>query len=186
MAHYYAVRTVTEFMTEQGIEDLGALGGFLQGEHERRWVNLGGQLVAGADLARLKERIVADELNQWELIHAEYDRLWNEYPLAKARHAFAVLLELAGKEARELDGAVWLDFLARAQATQRTITERTHASRAKDFAGPVRSMTYDSPEEMAAVAGAPAQDAFIARVRDEESAFAQRLDRIRKSNGMGD
>jgi DNA mismatch repair ATPase MutS len=139
------------------------------------------------DLERLIGLIRSGELDSWDEIHKEYDRLWAEYPAERARHAFAVLLELHDKQAgAALTGAEWNGDLERALATQELIANQTHATRAKDFTTPMRHMTYDTPEEMAAVAGTPEQDAFIARVREETAAFRERIALFQERTAPGD
>lgn len=184
MARHYAVSALVDFMEARRIEDLDEAAAMLADGAERRWVNMGGQIVAYPDMERLIERITTGEILAWDEVHQEYDRLWARYPEAKARHAFAVLLELDGKEAGALGGEDWVAWLERAQATRLRIVERTEASRAKDFAGAVRRMTYDSCEEMAAVAGRVELDGFIARVREEAEAFSAKIARLMECNGL--
>ena len=107
------------------------------------------------------------------------------YPQARARHAFAVLLALNGKDARGLGGKDWAGYLERALATLEMIVEQTVATRAKDFAGAIHQMTCESPEEKAAVFGSIDDDPFIARVREETGIFRERLAQIRQRNGLG-
>lgn len=174
MAHYYAVRAILQFVEERAMESLEALPGLLGGEgRERQWVNLGGQLVGGADLRMLKEKIVNGELASWAAVHAEYDRLWEEYPLQKARHALAILLELSGLGADELTTERWRELLGRAVATQDRIAELTRTSRAKDFTNPFRKITFDSAEEMEAVVGTIEENSFINHLRREADSFKQ-------------
>lgn len=187
MAHHYAVRTLLEFMAAQGIEDLGALAKDLAGARERRWLNLGGQIVASGDLERLKAGIAQGTLDSWEAIHKEYDRLWAEYPKDRARHALAVLAELADQpDGATPDEAQWAEALARARRTQAAIARQTAQTRAKDFEGVVRQMTFDSAEEMAAVVGTVQEDGFIERVREETERFNDRVDNILERNGLAD
>jgi hypothetical protein len=184
MAHFYAVRMLMQFMEERGIEDVAALADPLQGERERRWINLGGQLIAESDLKRLKEKIVRRELDSWNAIHGEYDVLWEQYPLAKAYHAFATLLAVNGVSVEDLTGAHWAEFLQRAVQTQDKIARLTYESRAKDYETPLRRVTYDSPEEMEAVVGRIEDNSFIRQVRDEAELFRQGVARIMESSHL--
>lgn len=184
MIHFYAVQTLLQFMEERGIEDVTALADPLQGERERRWINLGGQIIAESDLKRLKERIVRRELDSWTAIHAEYDALWERYPLTKAYHAFATLLAINGVGMEDLTGACWAGFLQRAVQTQDKIARLTYESRAKDYETPLRRVTYDSPEEMEAVVGTIEDNSFIQQERDEAELFRQAVARIMESSHL--
>lgn len=184
MAHHYAVSALVDYMEARRMEELDAAAAALADGAERRWVNMGGQIVPLADMQRLIERITTGEFLAWEEVHQEYDRLWAQYPEAKARHAFAVLLELSGKEAGAVGGEDWAEWLERAQAIRAMIVERTCASRVKDFSGAARRMTFDSSEEMAAVAGTMEGDSFIARVREQAGAFNEKIAHLLERNGL--
>ncbi len=178
MTHFYAIRTLLDFMENSRIEDPSTLANQLHGERERRWINLGGQLVGESDLKRLKEKIVGGVLDSWAAIHGEYDALWEEYPQAKARHAFGTLLAVNDVRVKDLDGAHWAKFLQRATETQDKIARLTYESRAKDYQMPMRRITYDSPEEMEAVVGKIEDNSFIKQVRGEAAQFHQKVARI--------
>ena len=45
-------------------------------------------------------------------------------------------------------------------------------------------VTYDTAEEMAAVAGTAEEDATVARAGEEAAAFGERLAKVRERNGL--
>lgn len=175
MAHYGAVKAVLGLMETGEIENVGELAGQLGEGRERQWVNLGGQLVAGADLARLKQKIVTGHINSWTAVHEEYDALWAQYPLARGRHALAALLALHGVKAAELDAGRWADWLRQAATVQEKIARLTLESRAKDHTNPFRQITFESREEMNAVMGTIEENAFIRQAREEADAFGRQV-----------
>jgi len=180
MIQLYAVKTLVEWLEEREGRDFSTLSADLGGERERQWFNLGGQPIGGEDLARLKEKIVLGQLESWDEVHDEYDRLWKEYPAARARHAFAALLELHDLSALDLDARRWAGFLDQAAVIQDSLAERIHASRAKDTLTPLRQITFDSPEERDAVLGPIDENAFIVQARAEAAAFRGKVARLRE------
>jgi hypothetical protein len=176
MAHHYAVCTLVEFMEERQVASVRALAPLLTLDRERRWANLGGQLVPGAELERLRQAIASGAITTWQGVHAEYDRLWREYPEARARHAGAVALALNGLAPAQLDEEVWRDWLRRALATQEKIADLAQRSRAKDHTQPFRQITFASAAEREAVLGRLEDDDFLTRVREETEALRRRIE----------
>jgi hypothetical protein len=170
MIHYYAVKTSLAWHETHAGEPLEML---LAGKRVKVWTNLGGQLVMAADLAELKRRI--PKLETWDEVHAEYDRLWEKYPLDKARHALASLVDLRGNYAAGLTAKHWGEMLDRAVEIQNEISARTFATRAKDFENPFRKITFDSAAEMTAVLGRAEENSFVSQVRAETPRFAERV-----------
>jgi len=81
-----------------GFEKLAAALGGPAGSpfpRETRWENLGGQIVPLGKLNALLARAAAGEVPGWHEMHLEYAKLAAEYPLEKARHAWATLAWLA-------------------------------------------------------------------------------------------
>jgi len=177
MLHYYAVKNLLAYMTENPGATLASMARALGGERQSRWVNLGGQLVTAGDLEQLKADIKDARLHSWADIHAAYDRLWAKYPRDKQRHALAVLLKLLGAE--ELTPAMWFAALDEAVRIQRYVREQTYQSRRKDFDSPFRRMVYDSEEQMAAVLGSAEENSFVQQVRRETEAFEARVAEVK-------
>ena len=173
MIHYYAARNLVAWLERGQGRSLDMMKADLAGPRVTQWVNLGGQLVTADQVADLKRRILS--LETWQQIHAEYDALWAGYPDDKARHALASLLDLHGMAAGDLTPKRWRWALGEAVETQNRISERTYASRAKDYANPFKHITFDSDEEMVAVMGSVDENDFVQQVREESEQFAARV-----------
>lgn len=113
------------------------------------WVNIGGQLVAKADMEQLIADVENGTIDSWDAIHARFDALWNDYPARRQAHAYGVLCELAGVE--KLDDNLWQQYRQRYADIQNFIEEQKVASRHKDDINPFRNMTYWDTAERDAV-----------------------------------
>jgi len=169
MLVYYAVRNLLAYMKAQPNADLAAMTADLAGPREKRWVNLGGQIVRTDDLERLRTDIKAGKLATWGDIHAAYDRLWENYPRDKQRHALASLLAVL--DADELTAEAWAGALDLAVEAQQFVADQTFLSRKKDFDSPFRRMVYADEAEMAAVLGTAEGNSFVKQVRAETEEF---------------
>jgi len=161
MIHLYAVETLLSFMDDSAITSFDDLSDRMEDAERARWLNAGGQIVPEEEIRSLRERIAGGELNSWDEVHSEYDRIWNEYPEKRAGHAWASLLEINDVTAAGPDRKGWKMFLDRAAATRRSIAELTTQSRRKDYTGHFRQIAYDSQEEMDAVLGRIDEDSFL-------------------------
>jgi len=172
MIVYYGVKTLMTWIEGGPDRSFEQAVARLSGPRVTRWVNLGGQLVAAADVEELKRRIL--RLHSWDEVHAQYDHLWARYQEDKARHALAALADIEGLAAGEWTEDRWHDLLDEAVATQDEIAERTYTSRAKDFENPFKQLTFDNPAEMREVMGSAQENSFIKQVREESRRFAAR------------
>ena len=125
--------------------------GVERGERVRRWVNIGGQLIAGLDMDRMLDDIERGTLSTWDDIHRRMDELWADYPRQKARHAYGVLCELAQKKV--LDEQDWAYFRRRYTQIQQLVRDRIRESRQKDADNEFRQTTFLNTAEMHAVMG---------------------------------
>ncbi len=176
MLHWYAVRNLLGYIEGNPDADFAAMGAALEGPRQAHWVNLGGQLVPADDVDRLRADIAAGTLASWAAIHRRYDELWQTYPQAKQRHAFAVLRELYG--GKPLAETQWLDAIRKAAAITELIWRRVHQSREKDFDNPFRRTTFRNSDEMTATIGTIEGSDFLRRVRQEIEADKGRLGRL--------
>ena len=119
------------------------------GERTQRWVNIGGQLVAGPDMDRLTDDVEQGRIASWEELHRRMDTLWAEYPEQKRRHAYGVLCELAQKKA--LEAADWHHFKTEYARIRQLVRDRIATSRQKDADNEFRQTTFWNTEEMAEV-----------------------------------
>ena len=122
-----------------------------EGDRERRWVNVGGQLVAGKDMDLMLNEIEVGTIGSWEELHKRMDSLWAAYAGQKAVHAYGVLCQLAQK--KQLDEADWQQYEARYAALQQLVRDRIVESRQKDAANEFRQATFWNMEEMRNVLG---------------------------------
>ena len=136
-----------------------------------RWEYLGGQVLAGSDVEALIGDIEAGRLSGWREVHQRLDDLARQYPRRRARHALGVLEALG----RTVDSLRWRDLLDDLLQLQRELCRQVELSRAKDYDSPARQVTFDDPAQRQAVLGDLEGDSFVAQVRQETDALAQRI-----------
>jgi len=175
MLHYYAVKNLLAYMEANAGATFEAMAAALKGPRETRWVNLGGQLVAGKDFDKLVGDIKSGSLGGWDDIHARYDELWAKYPQDKQRHAYATLDALTGA----LTAETWRAALDEAVGIQQYICDQTYRSRKKDYDNPFRQMTFANAAEMEAVMGNPEKVSFVKQVRDQTEAFKGLVEQVK-------
>ena len=180
MLHYYAMKNLLAYLTDNPHADLAAMSQRLAGPRQREWVNMGGQLIAADDVQRLIEGILSGEIDSWSKIHDDYDRLWQAYPLKKRRHAYATLLALLEVPQLSIDN--WHAALNEAVRIQEYVCEQVYRSRKKDFDDPFRQTTYRNAAEMAAVVGTAENNSFVKQVARETEAFKTFVESV-KSRG---
>lgn len=173
MIVYYGVKNCLAYIDSMPEKSLSGLNTGLSGKRKRDWVNIGGQLVPEEKLSELLKNIRSGAFSTWDSIHSAYEKLWNEYPLEKQRHAYSSLLALLGRE--EIDISVWKELLDAARGEQEYISRAVSASRSKDYENPFRKMTYRNEDEMNAVIGKIEENSFIRDVRERTSLFVQTL-----------
>ena len=178
MLRHYAMRNLLGWMNENLKATLNQMCQALTGRAERSWVNLGGQLVPEGEADRLRADIRSGRLAGWSDVHKRYDELWAVYPLAKCRHAMAVLLWLHG--AKDLAPRDWQAALDQAVQDQRYIRDQVYASRKKDYDDPFRRVTFGNVEEMRAVLGTAEDNSFVQQVRQETEEFEKLVEEVRK------
>ena len=144
MLAFYAVKTLATTCGES--LPPASLG---DGERITTWVNIGGQIVASADMERLISKVENGELTGWQQVNAELDSLWQQYPMQKAAHAYKVLCLLEGVE--RIDADCWQRCLKRYADLTAFVAEQVKASRHKDDINPFRRMTYFDDAERDAV-----------------------------------
>jgi len=144
MLIYYAMKTLDPLYGEQ-LPD-SSLG---REERVTRWVNIGGQLIAEADMQQLIDDIENGTLANWDDIHARFDALWEAYPDAKRRHAYQVLCHLSQK--KSIDADEWAAYQAEYTRIQQFVNDQKVLTRKKDDTNEFRHMTYWNDAEMHAV-----------------------------------
>jgi Domain of unknown function (DUF4954)/Domain of unknown function (DUF6819) len=177
MLLYYAGKDLLAYMGDDPRRDFRSMCDELGGARETEWVNLGGQLAMRGDVDKLKAAIRSGELATWHDVHAEYDKLWDEYPMARHRHAFATLADLMG--GGELTSEAWVSAIDEWIAIEDLVAEQTYATRRKDFESPFRQMSYETTEEMSSVLGTAEENSFVHQMRDEAQAYHQAADQVK-------
>jgi hypothetical protein len=195
MLHFYALKTLALFLDsrpELGFEDLpAALGGADPENRVRDWVNAGGQIVPAFRVDSLRAEIREGAMTTWEAIHAVYDQWFAEYPLDKARHAWAVLTGIRSsitgipghgaartEEPAIITAEAFKRELETAGETRKWITEQVYITRAKDFKDPFRIVTYRNRTEMEKVVGKLEDNPFIQLAREEARSFERIIKKI--------
>lgn len=189
MLLYYAVSSLVDYLEADPARAFSQVATDLDVPRHTTWMNLGGQLVRESDLDALRRRIGTGELADWESVHADYDRLWEEYPQRRYEHAFGVLRDVVAGPP-ELPASVpvldvagpakmWEAAVEAAQSVQQLIAERVYESRRKDFQNEFRRLTFRSEAEMRATIGTIDENSFVKQVRDETTRFGERLARVR-------
>jgi len=177
MLIYYAVQNLMEYMEQRPEATFESLSRELGGQRESLWVNLGGQLMPAADADKIRADIGAGKLDGWQKIHNRYNEIWQQYPLAKQRHAFAVLNEICQSN---LDKQQWSVMLDEAVRIQQYVCDQVYQSRKKDYDNPFRQATYRNMEEMTAAIGTIEDNSFVKQVRAETEEFKKKTEQIKR------
>ena len=177
----YASQVLVDHLASHPDSTFDAARRELAGPRTETWVNLGGQLVPGPEVDRLRADIGTGRLDSWDAVHERYDELWARYPDEKRRHAYAVFRLLYGDEASSDDEASdgWLRFLDEAVAVQELVCDRVYASRKKDYDNPFRRATYRSEAEMTAALGSIEENEFVKLIEAQTEEFRALVLRIR-------
>jgi hypothetical protein len=199
MFHYYAVKNLMEYMESHPKANFASMSKELGGERVSEWVNLGGQLMPASDADQMRADIGSGKLNSWEQIHNRYNEIWEQYPLAKQRHAFAVLSAMAERPippavdldekgipymknstVEKLDKDKWFAMLDEALEIQQYVCDQVYVTRKKDYENPFRQATYRNTAEMTAAIGTIEDNSFVKQVREETEEFKKKIDQIKK------
>jgi len=176
MLRWYAMRVLIAYFAERpdvGFQDAAEV---LAGERIREWENLGGQLAPREKIEALVAGVRTGAVNGWGEVHAEYARLWAEYPLDKAQHAWATLCDLLGTA--DLEEQAFAREVARFMDTTRFIEEQVYLTRRKDYANGFRKATFRGDDEMRAVLGSPEGNAFVRQTRADMERWRARADAL--------
>ncbi len=179
MLHYYAVKNLMDYLNEDENANFLKITDALKCTRERKWVNLGGQLVPEKDIEKIRSDIGSGKLDNWNEIHSRYDTLWEKYPLEKQKHAFATFCEIIGNDKPTKEQ--WISALDKAVHIQEFIKDQVYISRKKDFDNPFRQATYRNMAEMDASIGTVEDNSFINQVRNETEDFKKMVANIKKT-----
>ena len=169
MIHYYAVKNIIEYMLNNKKSNFKSVSDALKGSREKKWTNLGGQLIREKEVDKLRASIGSGKLKTWKEIHNKYDVLWEKYPLEKQKHAYATLCLLS--DAKVLSKKQWLKALDISIQVQEFIRDQVYISRNKDYNNHFRQATFRNTDEMIAAIGTIDDNSFIKQVGAETEAF---------------
>ena len=173
MLLYYGAKNIALYLDAHPKERIETLCEKLRSKEQREWINLGGQLVTGDDVEKLRRDINKGVLNTWNDIHQRYNELWEQYPVEKLRHAFSSLRFLYLDRADTLTQAVWKEILEKACQVQQFICDQVYLSRKKDYDNPFRNATFRNEEEKIAVIGELDEVSFVKQIREETEKMIQ-------------
>jgi hypothetical protein len=141
------------------------------------WVNIGGQLIPLRQFEVFRKSVYAGKINNWENVHAFYEKQSSVYDQHVFTHAVASLKELAGISGRP--DASWIVALLKEGArTIQWISEGIYESRQKDYENPFRLMVYENEAEMEKVVGKLEENSFILMKREETRKFVLVTNRL--------
>ena len=147
MLIYYAMNTLTDDGKTTALPDAH----LAEGEREREWVNLGGQLVPQAALDELMSQIEKGDINTWDEIHERYNQWWEAYPDHCRRHAYLTLCDLL--LCHSIGETQWQQLLQRYNTICQYVADQVRITRQKDEENLFRQMTYRNDAELQAVLG---------------------------------
>lgn len=176
MLRFYALRVLIDYFAERPDSSFEDAEEVLAGERISEWENLGGQLVPRNKVETLVADVKNASINSWKEMHDEYARLWSEYPLDKAQHAWASLCDLLGVV--KLEEELFSKEVARFVETTRFIEEQVYLTRRKDYVNSFKKVTFRGEEEMRAVLGTPESNVFVKQAHAEMERWRARADAL--------
>jgi carbonic anhydrase/acetyltransferase-like protein (isoleucine patch superfamily) len=184
MLHWYAAKTIAAFFDSRPELDYGGLRKLLTANNSPRiseWVNIGGQISPAFRVDELRREIGADTYRNWDEIHRVYGHWYDEYPLDKARHAWAVMAFLGAPFSEDIgaDGTAFLkQKLSESVETRRWISDQIYQTRLKDYRDPFRKATFRNTAEMEQVMGKPDENHFIRLAHKEDRFYEELITRV--------
>jgi hypothetical protein len=187
MLHWYAAKTIAAFLDTRPELDYRDLSNLLaaNGTSPRisEWVNIGGQIAPAFRVDQLRQEIGAGKYRDWGEIHRVYGLWHDEYPLDKARHAWAVLNLLSpsaeGAPSQGGDESAFLkQELTASVETRRWISDQIYQTRLKDYRDPFRKATFRNSAEMEQVLGKPEETPFIRLSREQDRHYEELITRV--------
>ncbi len=139
------------------------------------WVNVGGQLIQAAELGKFVQQIRSGKIKNWNQVHQFYQKQSENYPEDKLNHALASFSRVNGASLTKLTRSQIRNMLEGALATREWMAAGIYDSRAKDYTNPFRQMVYEGQNEMNAVVGALADNAFILEEKENLKNFKKSL-----------
>lgn len=183
MILFYCMRTLIEAL-ENKPKSLSELLRESTAKVDKKWWNIGGQLVEDTDLKEIIQKIKTRELNNWDKVHQAYNQKWATYPTRKLAHALQKLEHLLQTPLRKLEKSRWTNLFNHAIDLQKMIAQKVRESRTKDFTSPFRKMMYDSPAEMTAVLGTVDEIDFVHEMDQMTLTFEKKVNSLLANPGL--
>lgn len=125
------------------------------------WHNIGGQLMKVSTLKRLKDDILSDDIDSWNMVHKRYKEEGKQYDKDLLEHAYCSLLEILNITSKQFTVDLFKKLLGETLSTKQWMTEGILKSREKDYTNPYRKMVYENNIEMNKVLGRLEDNSFI-------------------------
>ncbi len=168
---WYAASTLSSLDPEPFASLSRRLGG---APRESDWENLGGQLVPNFKVKALLAEARESRLPTWDDMHAAYEGFARDYALDKARHAWAILAWLLGKEPEELGATDLRESIESFSRLCDKVADEVWKSRKKDHDNHFRKATFRSQSEQDAVVGTAERNPFVLKTRKEMTALKEK------------
>ncbi|MCG7855725.1 DUF4954 family protein [Flavihumibacter sp.] len=143
------------------------------------WENIGGQLIPVEIVNQCLQQIRKGAINSWESLHDFYKQEGVNYPAKKLAHAISLYKQMHGVELNSDPNEVRA-LLQHSILFRKEISDKIHATRAKDYNNPFRQMVYDNKEELDAVIGKLEDNSFILEDRLHLNSYRKTVNNLLK------
>ncbi len=177
IAKYFSVRTLMEYADRNNIEKLSrkdfvkiaAMPLYI------KWVNVGGQIMPEEKLLYLFDLIKTHEIEDWNGVHAFYDKCFEEYEDHKVAYAMNLLEKLYSRPICEFTSEIFEDIHNDVSAVNKDMYASALISRMKDYDDDFRMITFRNGREMDAVVGTIGDNEFLSDMKKNSDDFEKRL-----------
>ncbi len=162
LIQYYGICSLLAHIDESNFNDFEEFKTSLPVKISRSsWINIGGQLMKTSAVKHLKEAIISNKINSWQLVHERYKEEGVNYKNDLLEHAYCSLLEILNITTKQFTPDLFKKLLDETVATKTWMTEGILKSREKDYTNSYRKMIYENNEEMNKVLGNLEDNRFI-------------------------
>jgi hypothetical protein len=162
LIQYYGICSLLAHIDESNFNDFEEFKTSLPVKISRSsWINIGGQLMKTSAVKHLKEAIISNKINSWQLVHERYKDEGVNYKNDLLEHAYCSLLEILNITTKQFTPDLFKKLLDETVATKTWMKEGILKSREKDYTNSYRKMIYENNEEMNKVLGNLEDNRFI-------------------------
>ncbi len=176
MLIFYSVKTIADYCIENDV----SVKAFLETKTDENclhWHNAGGQLIPEYKLTALRKEITEGNYKTWIDVHAQYKKLWSEYPKDNAHMALHILRKIC--ENSFIETNLWNTLVEEAIQIRNYIEEQVYVTKIKDYTNSFRSCTYRNAEEQKSVLGTIENNPFIQTATMETKEFITLMNKVR-------